>query len=862
MRSTAGAAPGPTFPLWFIKNNPQDASGLRPRTAARLMARLLLLIALSLGAASISSAEAQSGVLEGTVSVSGPDGQTQSLPGASLKLTPATPGRTPLSTVTNELGKYRFTDLAAGLYNMQVGLTGFKQQTRSVTVRPSQTTVESIQLELAEVSGAVTVVADGEGLNTTEAAPPATFKEEKLQTLPLVNERFEDALPFVPGVVRGPDGLLNVKGARASQSGLTVNSANVTDPVTGEFGINLPLEAIQTVEVLTNPYAPEYGEFTGAVTAVQTKSGSDKFDVQVQSISPRPRRRGGAFAGIAAFTPRVTFGGPLVKDKLKFIQSFEYRFVRTPVENLPPLKRDTGLESFDSLSQLDWDINQSNHLTTTFSLFPEKLRFVGLNTFNPQEVTPNFKQRGFFWAINERRVLSSKSVLESSFSIKQFDADVFPSSGNAAMDLAPDVNSGNFFNSQARRSKRYEALEVYSFSPPNFAGEHFMKVGAGVSYVTYNGRNTSNTVRILKADGTRSQQFDFVGNGELSRNKNAFLAYFEDKWSVNRRLTLDYGARYDRDNIASENNFSPRLGFAFMPLLDGRTVIRGGVGIFYDAIDLNVATFTQLQERVLTRFGPDGQQIIGVPQLERLVLDDNRFRTPRSVNWNIEMDREWLKNLYVRVGYQEREARREFVLNPIESATEGSILLLANSGSARYREFQVTARYKFREHDEFNASYVRSSSEGDLNDFNSYFGNFDNPIIRPNERSRLPFDAPNRFIFWGEYHAKYGLTLAPVLEIRNGFPFSIIDEDRNFVGPRDRAGRFPRFASLDMQVLKSVSLPGRLKKYRTELGLKVFNVTNHFNPRDFQNNLASDEFGNFSNGVGRKFGTRIVISKK
>jgi len=36
-----------------------------------------------------------------------------------------------------------------------------------------------------------------------------------------------------------------------------------------------------------------------------------------------------------------------------------------------------------------------------------------------------------------------------------------------------------------------------------------------------------------------------------------------------------------------------------------------------------------------------------------------------------------------------------------------------------------------------------------LNDFNSYYANFENPIIRPNERSFLPFDAPNRFVFWG-----------------------------------------------------------------------------------------------------------------
>src|SRR6185295_13314059 len=129
-------------------------------------------------------------------------------------------------------------------------------------------------------------------------------------------------------------------------------------------------------------------------------------------------------------------------------------------------------ESLDSLSQIDWDIDERNHLSTTLSLFPQKLRYVGLNTFNPQEVTPNFKQRGFLVAINERRILSAKSLLESSFSIKQFDADVFPSSGNELMNLAPNVNSGNFFSQQSRQSKRYQANEVYSFSPPDFAGPH------------------------------------------------------------------------------------------------------------------------------------------------------------------------------------------------------------------------------------------------------------------------------------------------------------------------------------------------------------------------------------------------------
>ncbi len=49
----------------------------------------------------------------------------------------------------------------------------------------------------------------------------------------------------------------------------------------------------------------------------------------------------------------MTFTGPIIKDRVAFTQSFEYRFVRTPVNSLPPLQRDTKLESFDSFTQAD-----------------------------------------------------------------------------------------------------------------------------------------------------------------------------------------------------------------------------------------------------------------------------------------------------------------------------------------------------------------------------------------------------------------------------------------------------------------------------------------------------------------------------
>lgn len=833
---------------------------LTPRRRNRLWAASLLLLLLSNFAVGQNTA-VNSGTLRGQVRVPSADSQPAGLPGAALKLSGPTPEATTRAVQTDATGQFSFTALPPGVYQLEAGLQGFKKLTQTVTVKAGETTVENLALELAGLSAEVTIKAETPGVATTEAAPAAELNQQELQSVPLLNERFQEALPLVPGVVRGPDGKINIKGARASQSGLMVNSANVTDPVTGEFAINLPIDAIESVQVLTNPYAPEYGKFSGGITSIETRRGSDEWKVRAQNFFPRVRRRDGSFVGLGAVTPRVTFGGPLLKDKVQFFQSLEYRFVRTEVEvdTLPPLNRDRKLESFDSISRLDWDIDATNHLTTSFSLFPQKLAAATLNTFNPIEVTPNFKQRGFFWAVNERKVFGSGAFLETLFSIKQFDANVTPNSGAPLMNLTTGLNTGSFFNRQDRESRRYEAQTVYTFTPPPFAGAHLMKLGLGISYNTFDGQHSSLPVRILRADGTTARQVDFAGNTALSRNKTETGVYFQDKWSVSDRLTLEYGARYDRDTVADENNFAPRLGFAFVPVKDGRTVVRGGFGLFYDKVALNVATFPQLQQRVLTQFAADGRQVVSGPRLQQFTLNDNRFRTPDSTNWNIELDREWVRNLFVRVGYQQREGRREFVLDPLADATGGNELRLSNRGSSRYREFQITTRYKFSSANQVTASYTRSRATGNLNDFNALLGNFENPVIRPDERARLPWDAPNRLLLWGDINLKHKINIAPVLDLHSGFPISIFDENRDFVGGRNRAGRFPTFASLDLQVTKGIKIPLGGKKYQARIGLKVFNLTNHFNPRDFQGNLGSPNFGRFSNTVDRSFGSKFIL---
>jgi hypothetical protein len=98
----------------------------------------------------------------------------------------------------------------------------------------------------------------------------------------------------------------------------------------------------------------------------------------------------------------------------------------------------------------------------------------------------------------------------------------------------------------------------------------------------------------------------------------------------------------------------------------------------------------------------------------------------------------------------------------------------------------------------------------------------------------------------------------PVFDLHTGFPYSVENQLREFVGPRNDR-RFRGFNSFDLQVLKEIKLPFRGKEHTVKVGFGVFNLFNHFNPRDVQNDLDSSRFGDFFNGPPRTFRGKFVI---
>src|ERR1700723_2299069 len=114
-----------------------------------------------------------------------------------------------------------------GTYTIEASFSGL-EVVQTVTVTPQQVAQVVLELTPLKASSSVTVTANE--AETKSPAPTETITEKTLRDAPNVNERFATLLPLVPGVVRGPDGPINTKRARDTQSGAPVNSANVTHP--------------------------------------------------------------------------------------------------------------------------------------------------------------------------------------------------------------------------------------------------------------------------------------------------------------------------------------------------------------------------------------------------------------------------------------------------------------------------------------------------------------------------------------------------------------------------------------------------------------------------------------------------------
>ncbi len=767
----------------------------------------------------------------------------------------------PAARSTQTGGLADFQGLPCGAWNISVAAQGFEVASSTVDLASGVNKEARIVLtpkthtESVDVKDTLPVAIEQSSSQNYELKPA------EVKSLPNNPATVNDTLPLVPGVVRDQKGELKIDGSGQERSAMVVNQSDITDPATGKFGQSVPVDSIETVNVLQTPFLSQYGRFTQSVVAVETKRGADKWHADLNDPFPDFRIRSFHMRGIRDESPRFVGGGPLIRDRLFLISAFHYEFQRDSVRTLPFPYNESRRESVNSFTQLDWIISAKQFITMTMHVSPAHINFVNPDFFNPQPVTPSFAQHNYNGTfIHHFGIL--RGILDSSVSVQRFDVNI-GAQGPADEIVTPTGNRGNFFGTQNRDARRQEWLETWSLAPVDFIGTHLFKLGTSLTGSSDVGQFTYRPVDILNALGQRTQRIDFTNQAPYNRSDLEVTAYGQDHWSPIKKVSFDYGARVEHQRLATSLRIAPRVGIAWSPFANELTVFRAGYGLFYDHLPLDIYTFSRYPLRTVTDYAPDGSVIAVTPYSNVIgsVTGPRSFFingqqvagafSPRGSTLSLQVEHSVSAHLRVRAVYTDNQSVGLIVFEPGARGVINEIVLNGD-GKSRYQQAELTARFTWKNDQQMVFSYTRSRARGNLNTFDSFLGNFPTLIVRPNISSNLPADLPNRIVVWGNFATHiWNLQLAPLLEFHTGFPYAPLDAAQNYVGtPNLDSTRYPHFFSADARLSRDFKVS---PKYSVRLSGTVTNFTNHFNALQLHNNIEDPQYGIFFGNYDRRY---------
>jgi hypothetical protein len=780
----------------------------------------------------------------------------QPLPGVRVEVTSG--GIVVLSGDTDANGRLRLAQLPPGHYGLHATKQGFApiEEPDVDFSRPVELTLAPLaeQHQHVDVTAAADPVEQG-------SSTSSTVKLDAAKSLPDKPATVSDALPLVPGVVRTPAGDLEISGGGEHRSALIVNSADVTDPATGQFGLTVPIDSVQSLSVFQTPFLAEYGRFTAGLVSVETRRGGDEWKWEINDPFPDFRIYSWRLRGVRDATPRTNVEGPILKNKLYFSEGFEYVVRNIEVRTLPYPENLTRKAGVNSFAQVDWIQSSRNMVTATLHLAPQRLGYVNLDYFNPQPTTPDASTHNYTGTVADRLTLGG-GLLENTLSVTRFDARVW-GQGPQDLTIAPTGNFGNYFAQQDRDAARTSWTPTYSVAPFSLLGTHAFKIGSYVAQSHDNGQVQDHPINLLDGGGRLFERVTFWGGQPFKMDDTEYAFFGQDHWSISSRFAADLGMRTESQEVSNSFRVAPRIGFAWVPFANTGTVIRAGMGLFYDRVPLNVYSYSHYPKRIVTMYD-DAGDISGGPFFfanplsyvnihSKFVFNKHTEGdfSPRSATGSIYLEQNVTRVLKLRMGYMQNQVAGLVTMNVLgpDLDTMQGAYQLSGDGTSRYRQFEATTRIRTGENREVFISYVRSRADGVLNDFSNYLGSFPVSVIRPNQFGTLPGDLPNRFLAWTLMKMPHGFQVAPILEYRNGFPYSIVDGTQNYVGMAN-ANRYPHFLSLDSRFSKDVKVS---QKYTVRLSLVSYNLTNHFNPVSVHANTADRACGTFFGSRGRRF---------
>src|SRR5262245_1370212 len=439
---------------------------------------------------------------------------------------------------------------------------------------------------------------------------------------------------------------------------LAVDGADNNDDVVGGTLQNFPQDGVQEFQIITNRFSADIGRSASSAINIVTKSGSNDLhgsagfffrndalsalpatlDRSIVNALGRPEFDREQYAG--------SVGGPIRRDKAWFFTAFEYRKQDSVV--LTGVRDSTSQSVLTSFSPAplrdtlltgrgDWQVKNDDRMAFRYSLQRENdidrgsLRLPIGTADNRQQSFNNYQS----FVYNFTHTFSPRLLNDFVFHENNFINRIPTFVDRNELRFLSVQDGGNFRIPQRTRQNRVQLRDNLSWAFGNHAfkfGGEFQKLDGDAIFDLFG----SGTIFLTENFASRDRDGDGMVNDfdipiglvirSVAPNRppfvpdldNKFFAgYVQDDWKLRPNFTLNLGLRYELDtntkNLANfdeinpivlpflsgergkdKNNFAPRIGCNWDPWREGRTSIRGGYGIYYDRVVLEVALLERL----------------------------------------------------------------------------------------------------------------------------------------------------------------------------------------------------------------------------------------------------------------------------
>jgi Carboxypeptidase regulatory-like domain/TonB dependent receptor len=543
------------------------------------------------------------------------------------------------SQQTNGNGRFLFPYLQIGDYEISVKKEGFQTSIRKATLTVGADFDLPFTLVVGQPAASVEVTGEAPLIENARTQIASTLSLTEVEELPLSGRNYFDVALFAPGVSPTntaanqlfaetsamPGQGLSVSSQRNFSNSFIIDGVSANDDAAGVAGTFVGLDVVEEFQVITSGGQAELGRALGGYMNVVTKSGGNNLHGDVYGyFRNRALNAANPLNNQVLPLTQAQYGaslsGPIRRDRTFFFANFEARdlnqagLVTITTANVaainarllaigyPGPQISTGdfrnpVHNENFFAKVDHHFNDSDQFSARYSLYhAESVNSRGAGGLSAPTASANLFDTdqtiaaSNIYTVNPHLV----NVTRAQFTNSNLAAPPSDPIG-PAVSISGVASFGTLSGSPTGRVNRlYEGTDSISLQ----TGANSFKAGFDFLYnddtITYprsyrGSYSFSSLANFLTGTYNSSGYTQTFGVSQVHQTNPNTGFYAQDEYRVSPKLTLNVGVRYDVEwlrTIDTQNNVSPRAGFAWSPFASQKTVIRGGYGLFYDRIPL------------------------------------------------------------------------------------------------------------------------------------------------------------------------------------------------------------------------------------------------------------------------------------